>query len=847
MDEKEIEILEELKKGKSLKEAAESASTKEIVVKRWIQWGKDGDESYIEFYNEYKKIKPKKQKSVKKSPEEIVDECVELLKNGDDYKEISHKLNIPEFRLRNFYSQGKLGIKPYDKYYKASEEAKKGKKGKKEESNIFKKLSKLDLKELDYILEDNNCFLLIPNKNIKIKTIKEEIPPEDIEESLEKLAEIKIIEDKIIKQLNKFSVKSLLKYLSPRDSILYINKPRKKITKKIIKDLKFSEMEEFYESLFEVRPVEIYEGKEDIQLDITRLIEETKNKKCVICGKNLNPLSKKDKCKTCLRSIHAANTLNELLNYIQPKIPFYKEDLQKIGYQNDKLLDTVWVLQENDLLIVESTNKYSLVRKEILDEFLDKWGEYVQNKRKIDTSTKLSKECVICKETKAISLFNKSASSVDGFKDYCKDCERPVNAAKSLKTLLNYVGPKEVFRKEDMYSNYPEPFLLDSSIFLLQEHDLIETNPDGERFRLTDKKILDDFLEKYYIEEGERPKIPIKTSPQPIIEEEEDVAEEPVGEEEEFVDELDEPMEEEEEVLEEEFKEPEEEESSDIDEDSELRRKMDIVLYYLKDGFTEKEAFNYADLNKSTLITWKNLGKKGNEPYAYFYTEYMKLNNPDSLEEESQEQKETKEKMDFFTEEIIVTGSVKTAFNNSEITKEEFIAWIKLGNSGETFYKNFIDQYLNSLRYVINEEIRTLRIKEAKKLMIQGYDIEEAAEHANKIDFSKKEKEIEEKLTKEVDDLVNEVVVEPTNTEKYGLKFKIISKDPNTGLLTLQIIGKVRNEHLEQIVGILKDYPREIDKILTKDSEDNSCDILIEMQIENTELQDIRSLLNEFS
>ena len=310
---------------------------------------------------------------------------------------------------------------------------------------------------------------------------------------------------------------------------------------------------------------------------------------------------------------------------------------------------------------------------------------------------------------------------------------------------------------------------------------------------------------------------------------------------------VEEPVEEElEESIEEVREEEEPEEESDIDEDSELRRKIDIVLYYLKDGFTEKEAFNFADLNKSTLITWKNLGKKGNEPYAYFYTEYMKLNNPDSIEEEKQEEKEIKEKMDFFTEEIIVTGSVKTAFNNSEITKEEFIAWIKLGNSGETFYKNFIDQYLNSLRYVINEEIRTLRIKEAKKLMIQGYDIEEAAEHANKIDFSKKEKEIEEKLTKEVEDLVNEVVVESTNTEKYGLKFKIVSKDQNTGLLTLQIIGKVRNEHSEQIVDILKDYPREIDKILTKNSDDG-CGILIELQIENTELQEIRSLLNEFS
>ena len=84
------------------------------------------------------------------------------------------------------------------------------------------------------------------------------------------------------------------------------------------------------------------------------------------------------------------------------------------------------------------------------------------------------------------------------------------------------MGPKQVFRKEEMYTNYPEPFLLDSSIFLLQEHDLIETNPDGERFRLTDKKVLDDFLEKYYIEEEENPKTPIKTSPQPTIEEKEE-------------------------------------------------------------------------------------------------------------------------------------------------------------------------------------------------------------------------------------------------------------------------------------------------------------------------------------
>ena len=838
MDEKEIKILEELKKGKSLKEAAESASTKEVVVKRWIQWGKDGDESYIEFYSEYKKISPNKVETAKLSNSEIVDKCVDLLESGVDYKEIPALLNIPKFRLKNFYNQGRLGIKPYDKYYNASEEAKKRSKEKEGNSKEFniKKLNQLDLKELDFILSDNNCFQLTPNKQIKIKSIEEEIPLEDVEESVKKLKEIKITEDKIKKQLNKFSVTSLLKYLSPRDSILYVNKPRKKIVKKIIKDLKFSEMEGFYEGLLEERPVKIDEEDEEGKLKISILLE-TKDRKCIVCGRRINSLSNKDMCKTCLRSIHAANTLNTLLKYIQPKIPFYKEDLKKLGYQNEKLLDTIWVLQENDLLIEESPNKFYLVRKEILEEYLDKWDDFVKDRTEIDTSTKLSKECIICKETKAISQFNESSSNADGYKDYCKNCERPVNTARSLTTLLNYVEPKTVFKKEEIYPNYPEPFLVENTIFLLQEHDLIDSHPDGERFRLKDNKTLDEFLEKYYIEEGERPKT-LKKPKQTIRKERaKSIETEP------------------EEITEENTPatsietEPEPLESPDISKEFELKNKMDMVLNYLREGFTEKEAFNFVDLNKSTLITWKNLGKKGKEPYAYFYNEYNKLNNEHI--EESKEEMEIKGKMDFFTEEIIVTGSIKTAFSNSEISIEEFVSWVKLGNLGETFYRNLLNQYLNSIRYAINEEIKNLRIEEAKKLMIQGYDIDEAIEKVNKLDYSKKEKELEEKLRKEEEDLLNGTDVNPITEsipeEKYGLKFKIASIDRNTGLLKLHIIGKIRNEDLKPIQEILKNYPRDINKILTKDSSEDSCDVLIELEIENTELQEIRSMLNEFA
>ena len=106
-------------------------------------------------------------------------------------------------------------------------------------------------------------------------------------------------------------------------------------------------------------------------------------------------------------------------------------------------------------------------------------------------------------------------------------------------------------------------------------------------------------------------------------------------------------------------------------------------------------------------------------------------------------------------------------------------------------------------------------------------------------------------LRKEEEDLLNgtgaEPITKPTTSEKYGLRFKIASIDRNTGLLTLHIMGKVRNEDFDSIIDILSNYPRDINKILTNDSNADGYDVLIELEIENTELQTIRSLLNEFS
>ena len=89
MKDKEIKVLEELKKGKTIKEAADAASTLEILVKRWIRLGKEGDEDYKEFYEEYKKISLGNQE-IKNDTEDIIDNMAHTKTNAD-FLEIMRK------------------------------------------------------------------------------------------------------------------------------------------------------------------------------------------------------------------------------------------------------------------------------------------------------------------------------------------------------------------------------------------------------------------------------------------------------------------------------------------------------------------------------------------------------------------------------------------------------------------------------------------------------------------------------------------------------------------------------------------------------------------------------------
>ena len=121
MNDKQVKVLEELKKGRNIKEAANAASTFEIIVKRWIECGKKGDKEYNEFYKEYIKIN-----ELKYSDNQF-----------DDEKNINFK----------------------SKYNSEDLET---------ELFINDRLNELSLKELDFILEDNHSFQVLPDKHRKI-------------------------------------------------------------------------------------------------------------------------------------------------------------------------------------------------------------------------------------------------------------------------------------------------------------------------------------------------------------------------------------------------------------------------------------------------------------------------------------------------------------------------------------------------------------------------------------------------------------------------------------------------------------------------------------------------------
>lgn len=587
MDDIQEKVLNELKKGKSVKEAASVINTIPLIVDRWIRLGKKGEEEYVEFYEEYRKIILKetteKTNNTTNSKEisdneKLVDRFLKLLEINVNYEDIPNILDIPDTKMNNLYNQGKFGIEPYDKLYNAIEQAK---------------------------------------KRQKINDLKD----------------------------NKTKVKKT------SDKIDSLNK---------------------------------------------------KNKKCVVCGKELSKYTSKDKCKTCSRSIYVANILNDLLNFINPEIPFFKEDLRKLDYNDVEIKGIIWTLIDFDLIEKEKNNRYSLKNKKVLDDFLSEWEDYIvkTTENGFDNRKKLVKTCKVCKKELSTSKFSPSENSADGLKDYCKDCAKQVDAAKSLKIILNYVNAEEEFFKEDLYQYYPETFLVEATIFSLQENDLIDSNFEEMTYSLKDETTINEFLDKYLVEEPKIPKKSIDTQkPKHITQQ------------------------------------PEPESGEVI-----LEEKMDMVLKALKEGKSRKEAFKLIDENSSLLITWKLLGKKGTKPYDYFYEEYSKIKKPtktiskkaETFEEQEELNKfiSWKNKRDLFIKEIKEGKTFKEASKSAKLNEKLVNRWLGFGKNNKEYYIDFANEYKDARETAESkkEEEKNNAKNQVIAYIKQGYTLEEAAE-----------------------------------------------------------------------------------------------------------------------
>ena len=128
------------------------------------------------------------------------------------------------------------------------------------------------------------------------------------------------------------------------------------------------------------------ETKSDVQNisdNVSEVIPDkpSKRKICKVCGLNLDSAnfykddSSQDdlsvECKKCSRKSYAVTALEKIEHYVEPDLPFKKEDILKQVSNRTQFLDYILTLQEFNLLIEdEKLNTYVLKPQKELNEFI---------------------------------------------------------------------------------------------------------------------------------------------------------------------------------------------------------------------------------------------------------------------------------------------------------------------------------------------------------------------------------------------------------------------------------------------------------------------------------------------
>ena len=176
-------------------------------------------------------------------------------------------------------------------------------------------------------------------------------------------------------------------------------------------------------------------------------------------------------------------------------------------------------------------------------------------------SQKAYKKCIICG-----SNFVTSETDSEVF---CKDCQSHRDTAKTLQNLLEHINPNEKFSIGDLIPYYKFS-ALNNIINALMDDGLLDFNPNDNTYSLKDKRVLDDFLNKYLID-PETVELPPVEETYPF---------------------------------------------------NYTKERHEIVIEAIKEGKTRKEAAKLAGINFNYLERWYIEGQKGIEPFKQYYEDY---------------------------------------------------------------------------------------------------------------------------------------------------------------------------------------------------------------------------------
>ena len=447
-----------LKQNKDPEEIAKTLNIPNSKIRRWCKQAKQGNQKYVEFYENYKKAKECeicKKPLNKYSKSKICKKCSKKAYSASILKLLLKHIDplIP-FKIKDFKAIGypTTTIASYLKILKGND---------------------LINKENDtYSLKDQE----ILDNFIKIyESYGNEITPQNHIRLSKRCSKCK----KTL-AISKFSKNQDMCIDCKKESISNDEKQIKTFIKMLNAGKKQSEIIESLNITKDMIESWCDKGKDKIS-PYKEFYEKYDVKYCKICGKTLRENTKKDICRNCSREIIIAKLLAEVLKSIDFESPFSDNDLEKLGYDKLKIKDFIWTLQENDLINTKN-GKYRFKNEESIAKFLKKYGiEYTK------TQT-TSKECKIC--GKSLPKNEKE--------DYCKNCKKSIITAKALNELLENIDAGSTYSEDLLKKYYASEFDFNSKIWNMQDFDLITYDIDNKEYTITSEKTCDDFLDKYY-------------------------------------------------------------------------------------------------------------------------------------------------------------------------------------------------------------------------------------------------------------------------------------------------------------------------------------------------------------